>query len=190
MSGAKTTTTTATRVLLIRGVPAGATDGAVLDAVKVFGPVESVRVVRDRRIAFAEFAGTHEAHDILALTGGRMEVLGASVSLEFSHNNHPSQSSSSFVAVDWTCPLCRTANFARRDSCFSCRAARPPPLLPAPLLPVFRAPSALDTDVSDLDPTTPPVIAVRGLADGDAVREYYTRIAPVKGVRFTRDRSS
>ena len=80
--------TMATDTLVLRGsIPPGYTYDGMRDIVKVYGPVESVRIIRDRLTgeskgySFAIFATAREAHNFLAATGGCLRLPDGETSL-------------------------------------------------------------------------------------------------------------
>lgn len=138
----------ATDTLILRGIiPPEYTYEGLREVVKVYGPVESVRIIRDRATgeskgySFASFSSPREAHNLLANSGGciRLPGVGTVLTMEFVRSDprfkiapgttHVAGTDPSASChprrTNWICPVCRIDNFARRDFCFKCNFPRP-----------------------------------------------------------------
>lgn len=120
--------------VMFRGLDRNTTEEKIMDFVKPFGQVVSVKVIVDRAtgesrgIAFAEFQNLADAKDFYEAhkqsdnpNSHKIVIDGVTVDLKYSrpHTNHATPT------TDWVCPKCQINNFAKRTECFQCSAPRP-----------------------------------------------------------------
>jgi len=120
--------------VMFRGLDRNTTEEKLMDYVKPFGQVVSVKVIMDRAsgqsrgIAFAEFQNLSDAKAFYDAhkqpdnpNSHKIVIDGANVDLKYSrpHTNHTTPT------TDWVCPKCQINNFAKRTECFQCAAPRP-----------------------------------------------------------------
>jgi RNA-binding protein 5/10 len=102
----------------------------IADCVKVFGPVDDVRLIRNkvtgesRGFAFIDFFSVEDATRFLELNHRVLEIDGQSVGLSYS-STKPLPINSDNKRQDWICPHCNYKNFARRVTCLNCSKDKP-----------------------------------------------------------------
>lgn len=226
----------ATSTLMLRGIiPQEYTYEGLREFVKVYGPVESVRIIRDRATgeskgySFASFSSPIEAHNLLANSGGciRLPGMRKPITMEFvrsdPHNkvtpgsahageagaNAPPKAIHYVQAhprrTNWICPVCKVDNFARRDFCFKCNFPKPVEIKNKNEVTDTEEKQTADNEggtaengegeeiVYDESISYTTSIIVKGLSsktDERALLNFYSRIAPVKDIRLSRDKET
>jgi len=120
---------------MFRGLNPSTTEETLMEYVKPFGPVVSVKLILDRAtgrsrgIAFAEFQNLADSKAFYehyrqgdSMNSHKITIDGANVDLKYSR---PQTGHTAAPLSDWTCPHCNINNFAKRSECFQCAAPRP-----------------------------------------------------------------
>jgi len=116
----------------LKGLDASTTEESIADFIKVTGPFQEVRVIRNkqtgesRRFAFVEFFSIEDATSFLTEHNGSIFLHGAKVSLDYSFDKKPPMFSQTTdpKRQDWLCEKCKYKNFGWRFSCLTCHATR------------------------------------------------------------------
>lgn len=123
----------------------------ITDTLKAFGPVNAVRMIRNKQtgeprgFAFVDFLSVEDATNLMAYQNKTLVIDGRTVQLDYSTTPAPPSSGGgpggggsgggggpSGGFKDWICPQCSATNFARRNACYQCTAQKPsnPTLVP------------------------------------------------------------
>lgn len=218
----------ATDTLVLKGqIPPGYTYEGLRDVVKVYGPVVSVRIIRDRitgeskGYSFAQFSSPRDAHSLLAATGGciRLPEGGLPLTMDFvrpdsrnkigpgSSHIGDNDSSAGYShtqqrKTDWICPACNADNFSRREVCFKCNFPRPKETKNpdentkkenANISVEKKDGNEEEKSMYDESTSYTTTINVRGLSSETDERTllcFFSRIAPVKAIRLSRDKDT
>jgi hypothetical protein len=111
------------------------TEDIIADTFKVYCPVESVRVIKNkttgesRGFAFITFQSIELAQQVLNTLNGRIDVIsqGRTIrgDLEFAFSHPRPESTPQPTRTDWNCPKCGGHNFSRRTQCYQCKLDKP-----------------------------------------------------------------
>jgi len=168
-----------TETIVLRGLKSITTEELLLDHIKAYGPVDRVRIVREkngesRGFAFADFANLEDAKAFMNYTNGVIVVDGCNVNLDYTKGN----SKPTVKESDWICSGCNASNFARRRQCYMCQAQKTSSTKPA-------------SEHDDLNPC--PVIVIRGLdysTTEQTLWNIFSNLAKVKEIRLIKDKIS
>eukprot|EP01100_Stratorugosa_tubuloviscum_P014131 TRINITY_DN739_c0_g1_i3.p1 TRINITY_DN739_c0_g1~~TRINITY_DN739_c0_g1_i3.p1 ORF type:complete len:733 (-),score=314.86 TRINITY_DN739_c0_g1_i3:475-2628(-) len=179
-------------VILLRGIHPNNSVETITDHLKVYGPLEKIKFVKDRvtgeqkGIAFAEFVLLEDAvafREAYAKNNYKALIDGALLQIEYSKQaakKNAKQPKPGTEFRDWLCPLCQKSNFARRIECYSCHA-------PKPENPEFC------TVVIEEKEVPSPVLVLRGLdvhTTEDTIRRIFAVYGTLRDIRLIKDRGA
>eukprot|EP01103_Thecamoeba_quadrilineata_P014515 TRINITY_DN4345_c0_g1_i1.p1 TRINITY_DN4345_c0_g1~~TRINITY_DN4345_c0_g1_i1.p1 ORF type:complete len:557 (-),score=98.62 TRINITY_DN4345_c0_g1_i1:1329-2999(-) len=184
-----------TNVIMLRGLNPSTTIETITDHLKVFGPIEDVRLIRNkttgesRGFAFVDFSTTEEAKNFmdyhLSENDGQIDIDGCTIQLDYSRQ--PPGTSRAVAPrtatefKDWICNQCQGSNFARRTACYLCHTPKPP------------NPETCTVVVVEDKEVPCSVLVVRGLdclTSEDSIHSTFSEFANVKEVRLIRDKQT
>ncbi len=120
-----------TRCIVLRGLKTFTTEEQISDHIKVYGPVEQVRLARDKvsgeskGFAFVDFPSIQDAKQFMNYTNGTLTIDGNIIYLEFSKSHsstvtiqsHKTNAQSPQEFKDWICPqVCYSLKLTRFSS--------------------------------------------------------------------------